>query len=200
MQWTTPENSDDITALDFHPTQDNLLLAGGDDGLVSIFNISISEQDDSLVQAVQHGPINKVGFVHSGKFFALSSDQNLAIHPLFTEDQDTTTAPVLFGDVRPQIPCEYVVDIVKTGVDYAIAAGSHRSPPCLRILCNILTHAASQSRLDIVNIKDGCSLDLNNKIMLEGAHGEEIVRSIVINDGVGSCLSNRASLRKTNGS
>jgi WD40 repeat protein len=133
MQWTTSENSDDITALDFHPTQDNLLLAGGDDGLVSIFNISISEQDDSLVQAVQHGPINKAGFMHSDRFFALSSDQNLAIHPLFTEDQGASTAPILFGDVRPEIPCEYVVDVVKTGDDYAIAAGSHRFaplPPC----------------------------------------------------------------------
>lgn len=127
MRWTSPENNDDITAVAFHPTRDNLLLAGGDDGLVSLFDINIVEEDDSLIQAIQHGPIHKAGFLGPDKLYALSSDQNLAIHPLYAEERESEPAPVLFGDLRPTIPCEYVVDIMRTGPDFAVAAGSHRS-------------------------------------------------------------------------
>ena len=46
------------------------------------------------------------------------------------------------------------------------------------------TDVASKSRVDIVGIQDGVRLDLANPIILEGAHGEEIVRSLLVNDQV----------------
>jgi WD repeat-containing protein 89 len=129
MRWQNAENNDDITALDLHPTRDNLLLAGGDDGLVSLFDLGIVEEDDSLVQAVNHGPIHKAGFFDTDRLFALSSDQDLALHPIFSAEREAEPSPVLFGDLRPLIPCEYVIDIVGTGTDFAVATGSHRSVP-----------------------------------------------------------------------
>ena len=126
MRWQNAENNDEITAVDFHPSQENLILVGGDDGLVSLFDVSITEEDDSLVQAVNHGPIHKAGFLQSDALFALSSDQNFALHPVYSAKRDEEPAPILLGDLRPLIPCEYVIDVVRTGTDFAVAAGSHR--------------------------------------------------------------------------
>ena len=128
IRWQNAENNDEITAVDFHPTHNNLLLSGGDDGLVSIFDTQISEEDDSLLQAVNHGPIHKAGFLGPNNLYALSSDQSLALHSLTLEDTDAAEpAPGVLGDVRPIIPCEYVIDVFRHGLDHIVACGSHRS-------------------------------------------------------------------------
>jgi len=59
MRWQSSENNEDITALQHHPSNDRLLLSGGDDGLVSIFDTSIQDENDSLVQAFDHGVLNQ---------------------------------------------------------------------------------------------------------------------------------------------
>lgn len=164
-KWQNAENHDDITALDFHPSKSNLVLAGGDDGQVSIFDTTIQEEQDSLFQGLNQGPIHKAGFLDQQSFYALSSDQNLALHPVFDDSREEEPKPIDMGDVRPLIPCEYVVDIIKTGDASTIAAGSH-----------------SLSRVDLLVIQSDGSLDLQNRIVLEGAHGEEIVRSVYVRD------------------
>lgn len=111
----------------FHPSQQSLLLSGGDDGLVSIFDTTIVEEEDSLVQAANHGPIHKAGFLGPSDLYALSSDQNLALHSLTLEDTDAAEpTPDQFGDLRPIVPCEYVIDIFQSGLDHIVACGSHR--------------------------------------------------------------------------
>ncbi|EXJ89818.1 hypothetical protein A1O3_02885 [Capronia epimyces CBS 606.96] len=162
LRWQNSEINDEITALAFHASHHNLLLSGGDDGLVSIFDTNIIEEDDSLIQAVNHGPIHKAGFLGPSNLYALSSDQNLALHSLTLPDTDADEPPSdQFGDLRPIIPCEYVIDVFQTGLDYVVACGSH-----------------SQSRVDLVKVDRASKLDLDQRIVLEGAHGEEVVRSI----------------------
>ena len=126
MRWQNTENHDDITALDFHATKPHILLSGGDDGLVSLFDTTIREEEDSLIQAFNHGPIHKAGFVDQGAVYALSSDQNLSIHPVFDEDRETEPESVQLGDVRPLVPCEYVIDLLHVGNEFILATGSHR--------------------------------------------------------------------------
>lgn len=127
QRWQNTENNDDITALQYHPSKSQLLLSGGDDGMVSIFDTQIPEEDDSLIQAFNHGPIHKAGFLGSSNIYALSSDQNLALHPVFDEGRDNEPDPVLLGDLRPVVPCEYVIDVFCSGKDYVVATGSHSS-------------------------------------------------------------------------
>ncbi|KAK4943792.1 hypothetical protein LTR10_016695 [Elasticomyces elasticus] len=173
VRWQNTELNDEITALNFHPTQDNVLLAGGDDGLVSIFDTQIAEEEDSLLQAVNHGPIHKAGFLGTTDLYALSSDQNLALHSLTLEDTDATEpSPDLLGDLRTVIPCEYVIDVFQTGPDYVVACGSH-----------------SKSRVDLVKLSRGSGFDLSQRIVLEGAHGEEVVRSIFADDATGTIFT-----------
>jgi WD40 repeat protein len=127
LRWQNGENNDEITSLDFHPTAGNFLLSGGDDGMVSVFDTNITDEDDSLIQAINHGPIHKAGFLGSDDLYALSSDQNLALHSLTLDDTDVDRpAPDSLGDLRPIVPCEYVLDIFRTGSNYVVACGSHR--------------------------------------------------------------------------
>lgn len=123
--WQNAENNDEITTLSFHPSHRNILLAGGDDGLVSLFNTDIVEEDDSLIQVINHGPIHKAGFLGDDRIFALSSDQNFAVHHVSTPGDEQDPEPVLIGDLRPLIPCQYVIDVVKSGGEYVIAAGTN---------------------------------------------------------------------------
>ncbi|KIX00797.1 uncharacterized protein Z518_09862 [Rhinocladiella mackenziei CBS 650.93] len=178
IRWQNTEINDEVTALNFHPSQHNLLLSGGDDGLVSIFNIQIPEEEDSLVQAVSHGPIHKAGFLGPSDIYALSSDQNLALHSLTIEStnadaQENEIPPDQLGDLRPVVPCEYVIDIVHSGPDHIVACGSHRRADSHR------------SRVDLVKIDRAHQLNLDQRIVLEHAHGGEVVRSIFADEPSG---------------
>ncbi|RMZ87077.1 hypothetical protein DV736_g5694, partial [Chaetothyriales sp. CBS 134916] len=163
IRWQNNENNDDITDLGFHPSKPHILLSGGDDGLVSLFDTTVQEEDDSLVQAFNHGPIHKAGFVDQSAVYALSSDQNLAIHPIFEHQRETEPCPVLLGDMRRLVSCEYVIDLLHAGDEFIVATGSH-----------------SKSQVDLINMKGGIEPDLQNKTVLQNAHGDEIVRTIFI--------------------
>lgn len=55
MRWQSSENHDDITALQYHPSDNHMLLSGGDDGLVGVFDTTIQDDNESLIQAFNHG-------------------------------------------------------------------------------------------------------------------------------------------------
>lgn len=111
--------------MSFHPSRTNLLLSGGDDGLVSVFDTDVADEEDSLLQAINHGPIHRAGFLGDNRIYALSSDQNFAVHPVSTPGDEQDPSPTLIGDLRPIIPCQYVVDILKSGQDYIVVAGTN---------------------------------------------------------------------------
>ncbi|KIW69345.1 hypothetical protein PV04_05226 [Phialophora macrospora] len=176
VRWQNTEVNDEVTALGFHPSRDNLLLSGGDDGVVCIFDTQVQEEQDSLLQAVNHGPVHKAGFLGSANLYALSSDQNLALHSLTVDDVDVeaeqTPAPDQLGDLRPTVPCEYVIDILQSGQDHVVACGSH-----------------SYSRVDLVKVDRGIGLGLDRRIVLEDTHGGEIVRSVYVDDEHGTIFT-----------
>lgn len=124
--WQNTENNDEITVVDFHPTTPDMLLAGGDDGLVSIFDTTIAEEDDSLKQVINHSPIHKAGFLGDSRVFALSSDQHFAIHPVSTSDDEPDPEPSPIGDLRPVVPCQYVIDVLRDDSDFVVATGSNK--------------------------------------------------------------------------
>ena len=124
-------HNDDVTDVQFHPTLPRCLLSGSTDGLVNIYDISISDEDDALVQVQNHGSsISHAGFLSNSDFFALSHDETFSIYHL-NEQGDSTTEPppTLFGDLRPKLDCEYVVEAIPSGsggVEAIMGAGSHR--------------------------------------------------------------------------
>ena len=130
QQWQNAENNDDIVDLQYHPSRFNHLLSGGVDGLVSIFDTSVSDEEDSLLQAINHSPIHSAGFVSDDVLYALSTDEQLAIHPVTTQlnAEDVSESKVLadMGNLRPLLACDYVIDVIRSADGSAnVVAGSH---------------------------------------------------------------------------
>ncbi|KAK4983908.1 hypothetical protein LTR50_006941 [Elasticomyces elasticus] len=166
----TESHNDTITQLSFHPTQSQVLLSGSTDGLVSLFDTTIADEDDALVQVLNHSSaIHCAGFISTTEAYAISSDEQLSIYGLnerFVPDQTEEDAPPVkaFGDVREQLRCSYVVEVVKCFDSSWIAAGN------------------TEGRLlELTPLQDPKSWKLlqDDRLQFIDAHGDEIVRDLV---------------------
>ncbi|EAS32227.3 WD repeat protein [Coccidioides immitis RS] len=164
MQYVESHN-DDITELCYHPTRNDVLLSGSTDGLVSVYNTTIAEEDDALLQVINHGSIHHAGFIGDKAIYALSHDEVFSIHPFNDPDENIVEpAPIQFGDLRSALHCDYAVDILVDGGVYA-AVGSTREQTL-----NLVPIVASPE----------FHFDQAKVWRLPGAHGEEIVRSMLL--------------------
>lgn len=102
------------------------MLSGGTDGLVNIYNTDITDEEDALLQVINHGSIHHAGFLPGEAIYALSHDEVFSIHPQTTPDEDAVEPPpVLFGDLRPALDCNYVISMWKGSQGWFAAVGSH---------------------------------------------------------------------------
>jgi hypothetical protein len=114
--------------LQFHPTRKNVLLSGSTDGLVNLYDINVTDEDDALLQVVNHGSIHHAGFLSETAVYALSHDETFSIHPITNPDseEENESSPIQFGDLRPSLGCEYVVQTLTSdnGQGSYLAAGN----------------------------------------------------------------------------
>ena len=127
-----PFSSERSHQVHFQPHSQGTLLSGSTDGLVNIYNTAYSDEDDALVQVFNHGnSINHARFLTNAEFFALSHDECLSVYQLEKEaDSATHVNSQAFGDLRAQLECEYVVDIIPlmgSEGKAVLGAGSPRS-------------------------------------------------------------------------
>ncbi|KAF3913857.1 hypothetical protein ABW21_db0203043 [Orbilia brochopaga] len=167
-------HNDDVTQLSFHPTARELLLSGSTDGLINIYNMNITEEDDALHQVVNHGSsIHHAGFIAGDAIYGLSHDENLSVYKLADPNEDVEEPkPVVFGDVRQRFGCEYAIDMLLRGGESAgvgvIAVGSH---------------SGQWVDLQSLRVEEGVwSLGGEQVVRLVGGHGEEIVRCLYLDD------------------
>ncbi|OJD26146.1 hypothetical protein ACJ73_02473 [Blastomyces percursus] len=167
LQYVESHN-DDITELQFHPTWRNVLLSGSTDGLVNIYDTTISDEGEALLQVVNHGSIHRAGFLGEHAIYALSHDEVFSVHPLNNPDENAVEpAPIQFGNLRPVLQNDYVAQVLDGRGATFVVSGK-----------------ISEQRLDLTPLV--CSpkfdFDLANTWRLPGAHGEELVRSIFLDD------------------
>ncbi|KAF3934170.1 hypothetical protein ABW20_dc0103833 [Dactylellina cionopaga] len=168
-------HNDDVTQLSFHPTAPELLLSGSTDGLINIYNMTITEEDDALHQVINHGSsIHQAGFLSDTAIYGLSHDETLSVYKLADPNEEVEEPrPVVFGDVRGRLGCDYAADVmlrggasVGTGI---LAVGSH-----------------SAQWVDLHSLKVGgdgvWELGGEEVVRLVGGHGEEIVRCLYLDD------------------
>lgn len=100
------------TQLQYHPTRSNILLSGSTDGLVNIYDTTVTDEDEALVQVINHGSVHHAGFLSERTIYALSHDEHFSVHPATDPDETTPEPePVHFDDVREPLGCEYVVQL-----------------------------------------------------------------------------------------
>ncbi|CBY01526.1 hypothetical protein LEMA_P003130.1 [Plenodomus lingam JN3] len=163
-------HTDTVTSLQLHPAHPTLLLSSSTDGLINIFDTSIAEEDDALYQVINHGSATAhAGFMYpSTDMYALGTDETVSFYALQSQkEEEEEPSPKVLGDVREALGCEYLVDMHWMGRQPYVAAGKH-----------------SEQKLDLIPITKGdngpldYSFNLQGKMQLPNAHGEEIVRDL----------------------
>ncbi|OTA63991.1 WD40 repeat-like protein [Hypoxylon sp. EC38] len=162
-------HSDDVTELNFHPSNHNILLSGSTDGLVNIYDTRITDEDEVVIQTFNHdASIHHAAFLNDTEVFALSHDEKLALYDV-AESRETGAATTNFGDMREVLGCQYVANVIPkaNSAGAVIGAGAH-----------------DRQGFEMVHMtKDqGWTLDRDNSVSLPGAHSSEIVRSFCFYD------------------
>ncbi|CAB40010.1 WD repeat protein, human WDR89 family [Schizosaccharomyces pombe] len=121
-QWNDAHN-DDITHLQFHPKDNELLLTGSVDGLVSLLDTTKEEdstdpEEDPLLHVINHGAsIHLAKFVSKKRVMVLSHMESYAMYKLKRDkDEKTWSSNELFSidDLRAELSCSYVINEVST--------------------------------------------------------------------------------------
>lgn len=160
-------HTDTITQLAFHPEQPNILLSGSTDGLVSIFDANQAEEEDAIQQVFNpRSAVHCAGFLNSKKVYVVTTDEQFSIYSLGDLDQSSNDDVIDHGDVREKLDCMYVVDIV-----------NHPSKPAM-----IYGHNVNQT-LSIAPLDTANSWSFGKPVDLPGAHGEEVVRDVLLLPG-----------------
>ncbi|KAI2791167.1 hypothetical protein POX_c04023 [Penicillium oxalicum] len=164
LQYVESHN-DDITELQYHPTRSNILLSGSTDGLVNIYDTTVTDEDEALVQVINHGSVHHAGFISERTIYALSHDEQFSIHPATDPDDSAQEPdPVHFDDVREPLGCEFLT---------------------VRMLTLPLRLGPSRNKqLDLIPVvpTPNWRFDMDNLWRLPGAHGEEVVRSVFLDE------------------
>jgi hypothetical protein len=94
--------------------------------LVNIYDTTVTDEDDALLQVINHGSIHHAGFLSEDATFALSHDEVFSIHPITNPDSDKPDdlTPIQFGDLRQPLSCEYAVQTLTGNQGTYLAAGN----------------------------------------------------------------------------
>ena len=113
----------------FHPSKSSWLLSGSTDGLINIFDTTITDENEAILQITNHGSsIHQAGFLSPTEFYALSHDEIFSTYHLDMDNGETKDVPpTLFGDLRTRLDCEYVANILNPGDgSFFLSAGTYR--------------------------------------------------------------------------
>ncbi|KAK3710469.1 hypothetical protein LTR37_010312 [Vermiconidia calcicola] len=156
-------HTDSITQLAFHPSQPNILLSGSTDGLVSLFDANIQEEEDALQQVLNsRAAVHCSGFLSPTEVYIVTTDEHFSIHSISDTATADNPAVLDIGDVREKLQCMYVVDLL-AGQQPVISCG----------------HNVNRT-LSIVQLDQSRSWSFGSTIDLPGAHGEEVVRDVMV--------------------
>ncbi|PHH73268.1 hypothetical protein CDD82_5563 [Ophiocordyceps australis] len=179
----TQLHSDDITALSTHPLLPGTLLSASADGLVSMHDTRIADEDEATLLTRNLGAsVHRAGFLSPEMLFALSSDELFALYPVHHGKT------LEFGDLRNVLACRYVADVLpKTDGSGAILGAGNQEYLFLLLLLYYLvpiTEALTISSEQAFNMMllsrssdTNWSFDPAASIRLPGAHGAEVVRA-----------------------
>jgi SEL1 protein len=125
-----PLQTTDRSKLQFHPSRPQILLSGSTDGLLNIYNTTITDEEEALHQTINHGAsIHRSNFLSDIDIFALSHDEKLSIYELVTNPEEGVEEqpPIHFGDMREKLQGEYVANIIRRrDRGSVIGIGTHR--------------------------------------------------------------------------
>ncbi|KAK5109910.1 hypothetical protein LTR62_006399 [Meristemomyces frigidus] len=167
-------HTDSITQLAFHPVQRNVLLSGSTDGLVSLFDANQAEEEDALQQVLNpRSAVHAAGFLAADQAWVLTTDEQFLLYPLQEPVEGVEPPPATdFGDVRQKLDCMYVIDLLQPADGPPVMACGHNN----------------KQTSSLVQLDGSGPWKFGQVVDLPGAHGEEVVRGVLLAGGrVYSC-------------
>ncbi|KAI6839175.1 hypothetical protein KC340_g17977 [Hortaea werneckii] len=188
-------HTDSITQLAFHPGNPACVLSGSTDGLVSLFDGNEADEEEALKVVLNpRSAVHCAGFLSAGEIYVLTTDEQFLIYPLPTSAEagggedvgggtggeaggegEAGTAEQDFGDVRGDLDCMYVVNLLRQpGDEQPMIAYGHNE----------------QQRLGVVQLSSSSSSGgggggrwgFGARVDFPGAHGEEVVRDMLVGE------------------
>ncbi|KAI6908281.1 WD40 repeat-like protein [Hortaea werneckii] len=184
-------HTDSITQLAFHPSAPHVVLSGSTDGLVSIFNGNEADEEEALQTVFNpRSAVHCAGFLSQQEVYVFTTDEQFLIYPLPTStteggsDEQSSVAdqqqqPRDFGDVREKLNCMYVINLLRQPADnQPLIAYGHNEQQRL----SVMQLSSSSSSTGRGGQQEG-SWDFGPSVDFPGAHGEEVVRDMLVGDG-----------------
>jgi WD40 repeat protein len=176
-------HNDTITELRFLPypsNTSNVLLSGSTDGLVNVFDTSIADEDDAVLQVINHrGAIHRAGLL-GDDIYALSTDEHLTVYAQQHHDLERSDpSPFVVGDLRQHVDCEYAIKLLNRAASPLLAVGNHSNGQSVRLIPQRRSPGLSPSWSSVVP----------GVVTLPGGHGEDVVRDVLCADSLGAVFT-----------
>ena len=172
-----------------------MLLSSSTDALLTLFNTAIADEDDAVTQVFNHAAaVHCASFIATDEIAAISSDEQMSAYQLNRaediEREDVVALEPRYGDVRAELGASYVVDLVKaaatadpetwivSGYLEYVAASLHTHVKTDPFRSKSLTITPLVRQAGAAPTK--WQFEHNNAIAFPGAHGEEVVRDVLV--------------------
>lgn len=171
-------HTDTITELGFistNGTNAGTVFSGSTDGLINIYDTSQGEEDDAVLQVINHkSAIHHAGLV-GDDIYALGTDETLSFYCQQTADtEQDLPQPVCLGDVRDPLDCNYVVGIAQAPQAPILVVGNYSEQPRIDLVPLVKTST---------DASPAWAPNIDDRIRLASGHGSEVVRGAAILDG-----------------
>lgn len=157
----TDSHAEDITSLSWH-SSNNLLLSGGGDGIINVFDTTIIDEDDAVLQVFNHGSsIHVAQFIDKNEVLAMSHMETASLYKLSYNQEDVPRDEIKeYGDLRP-----------KLAIDYAISFDSGNAEQAM------LFAGSNSGSLSLIPFST-TSMEFQPDLRLDMESGSEVIRSV----------------------
>ncbi|KAG5518776.1 hypothetical protein PMAC_002747 [Pneumocystis sp. 'macacae'] len=189
----TESHNDDVR---FHPDKQDILCSGGCDGLINIFDTKILDEDEAIIQVLNHqSSIHRADFIGLNTIFGLSHMETFSLYNIQDIEKDTvnnenTTAVynyVSLGDIRSKFKCNYVIDVISRNTNDTayLCCGTHNEKTSLWLIhCDGTIDQQVHIRLD--NHNDALTrclvFDEEKQVIYTGGEDGQIRGHRLVND------------------
>lgn len=119
---------DDVTDLNFHPSNSQMILSGSTDGCINVYNLAEAEEDEALHQVINFSSVASAGWLSDNRIYSVLHMSTFGIHELSdisNQESVELTKEKDFGDIREKWGCEYVIDVYDEYVGVGSVSGKN---------------------------------------------------------------------------
>ena len=186
-------HSEDVTSLCWHPTN-SMLLSGGGDGIVNLFETTVPDEDDAVLQVLNHGAsVHIAHFLGKNEVICISHMETGSLYQLNYAQEDNPRDSVReYGDLRSRLTTDYCIGLETSGANPTLYCASNEGTFSAVPFDQLSLEFRPADRLDAVN----CGTEVIRSVCRVSnalSHGGEVVYT-ASEDGILRAYGSTSSL------